>query len=105
MPGLFTKMYKRGGIPGSSPPATPIRKSMSSSISIPRMKNSSSMWRKAGVRDRGRPCGDRARRGGRRLGEANVDEVPELPEADDEFDEDLGKLLEEIEAEERQPTG
>lgn len=41
----------------------------------------------------------------RRLGEANVDEVPELPEADDEFDEDLSELLEEIEAEERQPTG
>jgi hypothetical protein len=40
----------------------------------------------------------------RRLGEATVDEVGELPEADDEFDEDLSELLEEIEAEERQPT-
>ena len=40
----------------------------------------------------------------RLLGESDVDEVLELPEADDEFDEDLSELLAEIEAEERQPT-
>ena len=40
----------------------------------------------------------------RLLGESNVDEVLELPEADDEFDEDLSDLLAEIEAEEPQPT-
>lgn len=40
----------------------------------------------------------------RLLGESDVDEVLELPEADEEFDEDLSELLAEIEAEERQPT-
>ena len=105
-PGLFTKMYKRGGIPWVEPSGDtdpeidvfidldPEDEEFLVDVAEGRVPGIEADLAETGPDEEER-----------RLGEANVDEVPELPEADDEFDEDLSELLEEIEAEERQPTG
>jgi hypothetical protein len=104
-PGLFTRMYKRGGIPWVEPSGDtdveidvfvdlePEDEEFLADVAEGRAPGIEADFAETGPDEEER-----------RLGEATVDEVGELPEADDEFDEDLSELLEEIEAEERQPT-
>ena len=105
-PGLFKRMYKRRGIPWVEPSGDSDEES---DVFVDLEPEDEEFL--VDVAEGRAPSieADLAETGPdeeeRRLGEANVDEVPELPEADDEFDEDLSELLEEIEAEERQPTG
>lgn len=105
-PGLFTRMYKRGGIPWVEPSGdtepidegfvdlTPEDDEFLADVAEGRAPGIEADEAETGPDEE-----ERLR------GESDVEEVLELPEADDEFDEDLSELLAEIEADERQPAG
>jgi hypothetical protein len=107
-PGLFTRMYKRGGLPWVEPSGDTDEPIDDGLVDLDPEEEKEILAEVAegkspsvGAYDPETGPDEEERL----LGEADVDDVAELPEADEEFDEDLSELLAEIEAEERQPTG
>jgi hypothetical protein len=106
-PGLFTRMYKRGGIPWVEPSSDTDEPIDDGFVDLDPEEEQEIL---AEVAEGMSPSieGDDPETGPdeeeRLLGESDVDGILELPEEDEEFDEDLSELLAEIEAEERQPT-
>lgn len=104
-PGLFKQMYKRGGIQFVEPSGDTdleIEGFVDLEPEDEAIIADVAEGRAPGIEADAAETGPDEEE--RLLGESDVDEVLELPEADDEFDEDLSELLAEIEAEERQPT-
>jgi hypothetical protein len=103
-PGLFYGMYKRGGIPFVEPsgdteePISFVDLTPEDEESLAEVEEGRAPAIEADVVLTGPDDEERL------LVESDVEEALELPEADDEFDEDLSELLAEIDAEVRQPT-
>jgi len=105
-PGLFRKMYKRGGLPWVEPSGDTDEPIDDGLVDLDPEEEEEILAEVAEGRSPSSEEDDPETgpdEDERLLGEA--DDVGELPEEDEEFDEDLSELLTEIEAEERQPTG